>query len=136
MSTDQYTPDELEFIDKALVGIATGYLSDLDVPASWPEFVRRDALALLEARRKIRGVAQPTQTAPIANDELAVHEPVCNENMIRGVFFWEGGLTDTRGGIQVEYNSNEGIGMNQIQEKLGLNQGDIVEIRVLERADQ
>jgi hypothetical protein len=79
--------------------------------------------------------AQPAPATPIANDELAVHQFVCTENEIRGVFFWEGGLTDTRGGIQVEYNSNEGIGMNQLHEKLKLNQGDIIEIRVLERAD-
>ena len=54
MSTDQYTPDELAFLDKALVGIANGYISDPDVPALNEALVIRDALVLLAVRRKIR----------------------------------------------------------------------------------
>jgi len=58
MSTEQYTPDELAFLDTALVGIANGYLSDSEVTALKPEYVAKDALALLEARRKILGPAK------------------------------------------------------------------------------
>ena len=78
MSTDQYTPDELAFIDKALVGIANAYLSDSDMPASWPEFAKRDALALLEARRKIRGPV-------LAGDDVLAELRFANEKMKRRI---------------------------------------------------
>lgn len=209
MSTDQYTPDELAFLDKALVGIATGLLSDPEVTGLKAEGLVREALALLDARRKIRGPAevldeagadrldrlvpfyasasrlvglhgdddasqthevmayleghletvrhqsarliavslendslkrrvkeleaQRTPPAPIANDELAVHEFVCNKDVIRGAYFWEGGLTDTRAGIA--FNGCT-MGLEYIPKQLSLNQGDIVEIRVIERADR
>lgn len=136
MSTDQYTPDELEFIDRALVGIANACLADPEATSMGAEWVAKEALVLLDARRKIRSAAQPTQATSIANDELITHQFVCTENEIRGVFFWEGGLTNTRGGIQTEFNSNEGIGINQLHIALKLNVGDIIEIRVLKRADR
>jgi len=136
MSTEQYTPDELEFIDKAMIAAMSGLLADPNMTDGIAGIARRNAEKLLDERRRIRGTVQPDPAAPIANNELAVHEPVCTEDMIRGMFFWECGLTDTHGGIQVEYNSNEGIGMNQLHEKLKLNQGDVIEIRVIERADR
>lgn len=210
MSTDnQYTPDELAFLDKALVGIATGLLSDPEVTGLKAEGLAREALALLDARRKIRGPAkvldeagadrldrlvpfyasasrlvglhgdddasqahevlayleghletvrhqsarliavslendalkrrvkeleaQRTPPAPIANNEIAVHEPVCNENMIRGAYFWEDSLVKTRNGIV--FNGST-MGLEYIPAQLGLAPGDIVEIRVIERADR
>ena len=133
MSTDRYTPDELAFLDTALVGIANGYLSDPAVVALNAEHVAKDALRLLDARRKIRGSAQPTPEATIANDELATHQFVCNENVIRGAFFWRGMLTDTRGGIS--FNGST-MGFEYIPTHLALSPNDIVEIRVLERADR
>lgn len=204
MSTnDQYTPDELAFLDKALVGIANAVFSDPDVVSLNAAGLAKDALVLLDARRKIRGPAKAlddagarrlerldpfyaaasrlvnllgdgdamytnqvlahldshvatmkdrgsrltnmslandalkkrvkelesqraaTPAAPIANDE-----PVCNENMIRGAYFSAG---EVRGGIA--FNGTT-MGLEYIPEQLGLNTGDIVEIRVIERADR
>ncbi len=180
MSTDQYTPDELALLDKALLAAMSKLLADPNMTENIAAIARRNATTLLNERRSIRcdavsidktgasalrsirsrfeaivsGTIGDTarinvalvfkvideaiaELAPLANNELAVHEFVCDEDMIRGAFFWEGGLTDMCGGIQVEYNSNEGIRVSVcMQKQLKLNAGDIVEIRVIERADR
>lgn len=209
MSTDnQYTPDELAFLDKALLAAMDGLLTDPDAGSNVAKIASKEALLLLEERRKIRGPAkvldkagadrldrlvpfyasasrlvglhgdddasqahevlayleghletvrhqsarliavslendalkrrvkeleaQRTPPAPIANNEIAVHEPVCNENMIRGAYFWEDSLVKTRNGIA--FNGST-MGLEYIPAQLGLAPGDIVEIRVIERAD-
>ncbi len=132
MSTDQYTPDELAFIDNVLVGIANACLSDPQTTSMGPEWVTKEALVLLEARRKIRGMAQPTQTAPIASDELATHQFVCTEDVIRGSYLETGDPSFPQRWLYV----GQDIGFDSIPARLKLTDNDIVEIRVIERADR
>ena len=107
-----------------------------DIPLN-DESRNRYPIQIVDDAAKIIDAELAKLETPIGPNELRVHEFVCNENMIRGSYFWEGGLTDTYGGLQVERDSNEGIRISDgLQKQLKLNAGDIVEIRVLERADR
>jgi hypothetical protein len=56
--TRRYTVDELDFLDKAMIAIANGLLSDPAVVRSDAAAACKAALALLEERRKLRGTAK------------------------------------------------------------------------------
>ena len=207
MSTDQYTPDELAFLDKAMVGIANAGLSDPELSSLNAEWIAKEALVLLEARRKIRGPAKAldeagarrlerldpfyalvsklvgmvgdnaanytvevlthlegniatmkhrgsrlvnmglendalkkrvkeleaklaaTPAASIANDE-----PICNENVIRGAYFWSGHVSSPVDNLALMNKST--MTFASIAKQLKLETSDIVEIRVIERADR
>jgi hypothetical protein len=73
--------------------------------------------------------------APIGPNELRAHEFVCNENLIRGAFSWDNGV-DPYVRPDLAFPTGRTMSFTYLAKQLCLQRGDIVEIRVLGRADR
>jgi hypothetical protein len=79
------------------------------------------------------------ETLAIIDDEIeslgapAVSQFIANENEIRGAFFWEGTTNFMSPGLVVD-PAPRTMDFNYVPQQLKLERGDIIEIRVVERA--
>ena len=87
MGDNNYTVDELEFLDKAMLAAMSGLLADPNLTDGIAPMARKNAEALLVERRKLRGIAVVLDEKSIARSARidALHCVRTRINVMQGV---------------------------------------------------